>query len=174
MQYGDGVRFMTPVVSIVGKSGSGKTTLLEALIPALNRRGYRVGTIKHDVHGFEMDREGKDSYRHKKAGSRVTVISSPRQVGMVRDVDQELTVGQLVRRYFEGVDVILTEGYKQEDYPKVEVHRKILERGLITRPEEGLVAVMSDEKMDLTVPCFSLEDVESLCDFLVRKFHLNR
>ena len=84
-----------PIVSVVGYSGSGKTTFIVKLVPELTRRGIRVGTIKHDVHGFEMDREGKDSYRHKKAGARISVISSPQKVGMVRDVDRERTVAEL-------------------------------------------------------------------------------
>ena len=85
------------VVSIVGKSDSGKTTLIEKLLPALIERGVRVGTIKHDVHGFEMDREGKDSYRHKHAGAAVTLISSPRQVGMVRDVSHDHRIEELLK-----------------------------------------------------------------------------
>ena len=68
---------MPPVVSFVGKPDSGKTTLLEKLIPELNRRGYRVGTIKHHVHQFEMDKPGKDTFRHKQAGARVVALSSP-------------------------------------------------------------------------------------------------
>ena len=68
---------MGPIVSIVGKSGSGKTTLLEKVVAELTKRGYNVGTIKHDVHGFEIDYEGKDSWRHKKAGAKTVVLSSP-------------------------------------------------------------------------------------------------
>ena len=82
-------RTIPPVVSIVGYSGSGKTTLIEKLISALKQRGLRVGTIKHDVHGFEMDRPGKDSWRHKQAGASATIITSPRQIGMVMDADHD-------------------------------------------------------------------------------------
>ena len=78
-----------PIVSIVGNSGSGKTTFLEKLIPEMIRRGFKVGTIKHDVHGFEMDKPGKDSWRHKRAGAHTTMISSPYQIGMVMDVDED-------------------------------------------------------------------------------------
>ncbi len=74
-----------PLVSIVGNSGAGKTTLLEKLIAAVTQRGFRVGTIKHDVHGFEMDKPGKDSWRHKQAGAVTTLISSPKRIGMVMD-----------------------------------------------------------------------------------------
>ena len=80
---------MIPIVSIVGKSDSGKTTLIEKLLPELGRRGYRVATVKHDVHGFEVDREGKDSWRHKKAGAHTVVISSPLKVAVIRDVDHD-------------------------------------------------------------------------------------
>ena len=70
---------MIPIISIVGKSDSGKTTLIEKLLPELVRRSYRIATVKHDVHGFEVDREGKDSWRHKKAGAHTVIISSPRR-----------------------------------------------------------------------------------------------
>ena len=90
-----------PIVSIVGPSGVGKTTLLERLIPELTGRGYRVGTIKHDVHGFEIDQPGKDSWRHKHAGAQVTVISSPNQIGMVMDVDHDHHLEELKRLFEE-------------------------------------------------------------------------
>ncbi|MBI4772918.1 MAG: molybdopterin-guanine dinucleotide biosynthesis protein B [Deltaproteobacteria bacterium] len=161
------------VVSIVGKSNSGKTTLIEKLLPRLAKRGIRVGTVKHDVHGFQMDREGKDSYRHKKAGALITVISSPRQIGMVRDVDHDHRIEELVDRYFPDVDLVLTEGYKREKWPKVEVHRKELRRSLISTADEGLIVVMSDEDLSVEVPCFHLDDVDALAEFLVYTFHLD-
>nr|NIR17513.1 molybdopterin-guanine dinucleotide biosynthesis protein B [Desulfobacterales bacterium]NIW15817.1 molybdopterin-guanine dinucleotide biosynthesis protein B [Candidatus Bathyarchaeota archaeon] len=108
------------IVSIVGKSGSGKTTLLEKLIPELTGMGLKVGTIKHDVHGFEIDHPGKDSWRHKQAGSRITIISSPQRIGMVMDVDHDHTLDELAS-FFSGVDIILTEGYKRENKPKIEI-----------------------------------------------------
>ncbi|HUU81381.1 MAG TPA: molybdopterin-guanine dinucleotide biosynthesis protein B, partial [Acidobacteriota bacterium] len=84
-----------PIVLFVGSSGSGKTTLLEKLIPELTRRGLRVGTIKHDVHGFEMDQPGKDSWRHKHAGALASIISSPHQIGEVMDVDHDHSLDEL-------------------------------------------------------------------------------
>jgi molybdopterin-guanine dinucleotide biosynthesis protein B len=111
------------MVSIVGKSGSGKTTLLEKLIPELRGMGLKVGTIKHDVHGFEIDHPGKDSWRHKQAGSRITIISSPQRIGMVMDVDHDHTLDELAS-FFSGVDIVLTEGYKRENKPKIEIFRR--------------------------------------------------
>jgi molybdopterin-guanine dinucleotide biosynthesis protein B len=83
---------MIPIVSIVGKSDSGKTTLLEKLVAELKSRGFRVGTIKHDAHSFEIDHEGKDSWRHKKAGASVSIISSAEKIGMVLDSDHDHTL----------------------------------------------------------------------------------
>jgi len=160
------------VVSIVGKSDSGKTTLIEKLVPALTAKGLRVGTIKHDVHGFEMDREGKDSYRHKHAGAAVTLISSPRQVGMVRDVDHDHRIEELLDAFLDDIDVVLTEGYKREAWPKVEVHRRVMQRPLLSNRDDGLIAVVTDEPLSVDVPQFGLDDSDGLAAFLVERFGL--
>ena len=86
---------MIPIVSIVGKSDAGKTTLLEKLIPELKRRGYRVATIKHDAHQFEIDHPGKDSYRHFHAGADWTIIGSPAKLALVRRLERELSLDEI-------------------------------------------------------------------------------
>jgi molybdopterin-guanine dinucleotide biosynthesis protein B len=161
------------ILSIVGKSEVGKTTLIEKLLPCLVRRGIKVGTIKHDVHGFTMDKEGKDSYRHKQAGAHTTVISSPKKIGMVRDVDHDHTIKEIVDLYLKDMNLVLTEGYKRESWPKLEVHRRELNRPLIAKPEEGLIAVASDEELDVNAPVFGLDDVEQISDFLISYFKLH-
>jgi molybdopterin-guanine dinucleotide biosynthesis protein B len=155
------------ILSIVGKSDAGKTTLIEKMIPCLVRRGIKVGTVKHDVHGFTIDKEGKDSYRHKQAGAHTTVISSPNKIGVVRDADHDHTIKEIVDLYLKDMDLVLTEGYKRESWPKLEVHRRELKRPLIAKPEEGLIAVASDEELDVNVPVFGLDDVEQMSDFLI-------
>jgi len=160
------------VVSIVGAPDAGKTTLIERLIPELARRGLRVGTIKHDVHGFEMDREGKDSFRHKHAGAVTSLISSPAQVGMVRDVERERTVAELVQRYLSHVDVVLTEGYRREARAKVEVHRREASERPLLEAEDGLILVLSDGAPTMGVPVLDLDDVAGLADHLVERFSL--
>ena len=112
----------TPVVCIVGFSGAGKTTVTVGLVAALKQRGLRVGTIKHDVHGFEIDRPGKDSWRHKQAGASTTIISSPAQIGLVKDVDHDHHPLELLPLLGE-MDIVLVEGFKQADLPKIEVFR---------------------------------------------------
>ncbi|MFC1863388.1 molybdopterin-guanine dinucleotide biosynthesis protein B [Thermodesulfobacteriota bacterium] len=164
---------LSPVVTLVGKSGTGKTTFLEKLLPALKERGLRIGTIKHDVHGFELDHPGKDSWRHKQAGADTTVISSPKQIGMVRDVDHDHTVSELIP-IFSNMDLVIVEGFKKEKNPKVEIFRSEVSREPLCSSDENLIALVSDKNLDLGVPRFDLEDVQGLADFLIDFFKLRR
>jgi molybdopterin-guanine dinucleotide biosynthesis protein B len=160
---------MIPIISIVGKSDSGKTTLIEKLLPEFVRRGYRIATVKHDVHGFEVDREGKDSWRHKKAGAHTVIISSPRKVALIRDVEKDLTLDELRERLVQDVDLILSEGYKKDVQPKVEIFRKEKHQELLCTLEDNLIAIVSDKTFDVGVPCFGLEDMKGLGDFIERR-----
>jgi molybdopterin-guanine dinucleotide biosynthesis adapter protein len=159
-----------PIVSIVGKSNSGKTTLLEKIISNLMARGYRVATIKHNKHGFNIDHEGKDSYRHKKAGALMTVVSSPNQLALIQDVNHDHSFDEIRDKFISGVDIILTEGFKVNDYPKIEVYRAELKRELISKKEDGLIAVAADTKLDIDVPCFDINDAKAVADFIEEKF----
>jgi molybdopterin-guanine dinucleotide biosynthesis adapter protein len=160
-----------PIISVVGYSGAGKTTLMEKLIGEMTRRGYRVGSIKHDVHGFEMDKPGKDSWRHKQAGACTTVISSPRQIGMVTDVDHDHNPDEL-RKFFDHMHVILTEGYKKQNRPKVEIFRSENHDAPLCRSDDNVFAIMSDIPVGLKARRFTLEDVAGLVDFIVERFKL--
>jgi molybdopterin-guanine dinucleotide biosynthesis protein B len=157
---------VTPYVSIVGKSDAGKTTLIEKLIVALRARGLRVGTIKHDVHGFEVDREGKDSWRHAQAGADSVLISSPQGLALIKRVERERTLVELTEEFFADVDIVLTEGYKRESTVRVEVHRAAHSPELISTADE-LLALATDEPLDLDVPQFDLNDAAGLADFLI-------
>jgi len=161
---------MIPIISIVGKSDSGKTTLIEKLLPELKRRGYRVATVKHDIHSFEVDREGKDSWRHKQAGAHTVVISSPQRVALIRDVEKDLTLEELREKLIQDVDLILSEGYKKDVQPKIEVFRKEKHKELLCTKEDHLVAIVSNQKFDIGVPCFRLEDIKGLADFIEKQF----
>ncbi len=160
-----------PMVSIVGNSGSGKTTFLEKLIPEIKRRGLRVGTIKHDVHGFDMDKPGKDSWRHKQAGASTTIISSPYQIGMVMDVSRDHDPDELLL-LFSNVDIVLAEGFKKGKRPKMEIFRPEISKELLCKGDENLIALISDENVDIGVPKFSTNDMTKVADFLVRHFDL--
>lgn len=161
---------MPPILSIVGKSNSGKTTLIEKLVAELKSRGWKIGTVKHDVHGFDIDIPGKDSYRHRAAGADSVIISSPQKLALVKSVPQELTLDQLAKQYFSDVDLILTEGYKREDKPKIEIHRRAVNPELLCGPGDNLLAVASDTKWEAGVPCFDLNDYKTIADFVEDNF----
>ncbi len=164
-----------PVVSVVAKSGTGKTTLLEKLIAELKRRGYRVGAIKHDAHRFDIDREGKDSWRLTQAGADTTVITSPAKIAVVQmnPQEEEPPLAETIERYFAAVDIVLTEGFKKSAMPKIEVHRAERSATLLCRGEEHdptLIAVASDEPLQLDVPVFDINDAVGLVDFIEKSF----
>ncbi|SDE42588.1 molybdopterin-guanine dinucleotide biosynthesis protein B [Sporomusa acidovorans] len=158
---------MIPVISLVGKSGCGKTTYLEKLISEMKRRGYKVATVKHDVHGFDIDKPGKDTWRHAQAGADIVCISSPQKMAMIKKVEQELLLDEVIG-YIDGVDIIFTEGYKRESKIKIEVFRQETSVTPLCSKEE-LLAMASDVKVYEDVPCFSLEDASDMADFLVTR-----
>ena len=157
---------MIPVVSVVGKSNSGKTTLIEKMIGELVRRKYRVATIKHNRHGFEIDHEGKDSWRHKRAGARTTVIASPHRVAVVEDAEKDFDIGELVDRYIREADIVLSEGFKKNPFPKIEVNRKEMNQDLLCSVEDNLFAIASDRPLTAGVPCLDINDIRGLVDMI--------
>ncbi len=164
---------MAIIVSIVGASKSGKTTLLEKLIPEINSRGYSVGAIKHDVHGFEIDHEGKDTWRLRKAGARTVAISGPKQVAVVKQLDEEMDM-ELVAGHFFDEDIIFTEGYKRELRPKIEVYRKDIIEKPICGEKDNLIAIVSADRADVDVPVFHPDDTKGLADFLEKRYLKSR
>ena len=155
---------MPLIVSFVGRSESGKTTLIEKLIPVLRRRGFRVGTIKHTHHSPELDRSGKDSARHLAAGASTVVLASSGQIQLVK-TGLNGGLGGLVR-YFDDVDLLITEGYKQERTPKIEVLRHAVSDRLLCLDDPMLLAVATDATIDLPVPVLPLDDPEAVADFI--------
>jgi len=147
----------------------GKTTLIEKLIPVLKNRGYRVAVIKHDAHSFDIDHPGKDTWRHASAGADIVVISSPAKVAMICKVEEEKKLDE-VAAMIQNVDLIITEGYKRGDKPKIEVFRKARgEKELLCQSEE-LIAIAADMQFDIGVPVFSLDDALGLALLIENKF----
>ncbi len=158
-----------PIICIVGRSKVGKTTLLEKLIPELKRRGCRVGTIKHHSHpGFEIDRAGKDTWRHARAGSDHVVIVAPDKVAAIRRVDSEPSLDEIAATMGD-VDLILTEGYKRSNKPKVEIVRAARSQEPLCAPEE-LLALVSDLAAPFDVPHFDPDDIPGLADLIETGF----
>ncbi len=155
---------MPPILSIIGKSGSGKTTLLEKLIPELKRRGYRIGTIKHTVHDIDLDSKGKDSWRHKAAGAETVLLAAPHGVSLVKDM-QAYELNDLAI-YFDDIDLIITEGFKRGNRPKIEIFRTAVHRKPLLSGQPDLIAMVTDSKAERDVPVFGLEDVTGLADLI--------
>jgi molybdopterin-guanine dinucleotide biosynthesis adapter protein len=157
-----------PVVSIVGKSESGKTTLIEKLIPRLKQRGLRIGIVKHAHHGFDMDDEGKDSHRYRQAGADASVVAGPRHMAMIRELPGDRLEDLLP--FFDNVDLLITEGFKRESAPKIEVFRAERHRHPACTSDATLIAMISDTPLTLDVPRFSTGAIDAIADFIIKRF----
>jgi molybdopterin-guanine dinucleotide biosynthesis protein B len=161
-----------PILCFVGRSNSGKTTLIERLIPALVQQGYRLATIKHAGHGFNLDTEGKDSWRHKRAGADTVIVTTKGSLAMFTDVDEEVKVEELRERYVStGTDLIIAEGWKSEGYPKIVVVRDHV--GEVEVSPEGLLALVSNKPLDRVpagVPVLDPDDIAGLAVLIAKRF----
>ncbi len=151
--------------------------MLVKLITELKSRGYRVGAIKHDAHKFDIDHEGKDSWRLTRAGADTMLITSAEKIALVKQLppEEEPSLDELIAAYCGDLDVLLTEGFKHGSLPKIEIHRKACGHPLICRGanhDPALIAVASDSPLELDVPIYDINDVDGLCDFIVETFHL--
>jgi len=158
-----------PIVSIVGWSDSGKTTYLEKLIPELAGRGYRICAVKHDVHGFEVDTPGKDSWRLKRAGAAVSVVSGPSKIAVIADTARDLTLSEIRDRFVSGVDLIVSEGFKKDVHPKIEVFRSGVRDRLLCTAADNLIAVAADCAVDAEAPVIDLDDVRAMADLIEKE-----
>lgn len=158
---------MIPVVSVVGYSNSGKTTLLVKIIKELKSRGFKVATIKHHHKEVDIDKPGKDTWRHAQAGADTVVLASPSKVAIIKQNPREMSLDEIIENISD-VDIIITEGFKREKKPKIEVYRSSVHEHLIT-PVEELLAVASDTEFS-GVPCFDLDEPGALVDFLIERY----
>lgn len=160
---------MKKVISVVGYSGSGKTQLLEGLVPELKRRGYRIAVVKHTHHTVEMDQPGTDSWRLYQSGADAVILASPEKLFMVRPESREQTISDIQRLLGGNYDLIITEGFKEDRALKIEVHRKEDGSKLICERTE-LLAVVTDERMDIDSPQFGPDGYSGLADLVERRF----
>lgn len=155
-----------PVVSFVGKKKSGKTTVLIHVIEELCRRGLRIAVMKHDTHGFDVDIPGTDSYRLREAGAVVTGLSSPDKYMLLSRTTEEVSLEHLAARIVEPVDLVITEGFKQQDAPKIEISRRERSTSLIAREDE-LLGIVSDQRFpDYRVPQLDMDDSAGIADLI--------
>jgi len=161
------------VFGFAGWSGSGKTTLIEKLIPRFTKRGLRVSLIKHAHHTFDVDKAGKDSYRHRHAGaSEVLVTSSQRWVLMheLRGTPEPSFEEQL--KHFSPCDLVIVEGFKFQAIPKLEVHRAGTDAALLHPNDANIVAVATDAKVETSLPLLDLNDDGAIAEFILQYLKL--
>ena len=161
------------VFGIAGYSGSGKTTLLEKLIPQFTARGLRVSVIKHAHHGFDIDRPGKDSYRHREAGASEVLLSCNDRWALMheRRDGSDVTLDELLAR-LAPCDLVLVEGFKQEPIPKLEVWRPENGKPPLFPERSDIVAVASNVALATSLPRLALDDVAAIADFVMNTLQL--
>lgn len=160
---------MSKVINIMGSgSNVGKTSLIEGLIKELNRRGLTVATIKHDVHGFDIDKKGKDTYKHREAGAETVVISSRNKFALIKEVKEEVQLSDIINMISDK-DIILVEGYKNSNLRKIEVFRAGVSKDIIT-PKEQLIAIASDVELEAeSIPVIHKENYSVLTDLIEKE-----
>jgi molybdopterin-guanine dinucleotide biosynthesis protein B len=156
---------MRSIISIVGKSSAGKTTLLEKLIVELKQRGYKVAIVKHSHHKDDIDTAAKDTWRFTRAGSEISAINSLDHLAIYRHIDSYFDPREISSFVLWDYDIILTEGFKGSNYPKIEVHRREQGKELLTDPK-NLLAVITDEPLDIDVPQLSRDNVPGIADII--------
>jgi len=161
------------IFGFAGWSGSGKTTLIEQLIPRFGQRGLRVSLIKHAHHTFDVDQPGKDSYRHRHAGSSEVLVTSSRRWVLMHELRgaQEPSFDEQIR-HLAPCDLLLVEGFKHAPIPKLEVWRAATGEGLLHPNDPHIVAVASDEKIETALPLLDLNDVDGISQFILGKLEL--
>ncbi|HKJ97335.1 MAG TPA: molybdopterin-guanine dinucleotide biosynthesis protein B [Desulfotignum sp.] len=157
------------IISIAGKSNSGKTTFLEKLIAELTGKGYRIGSVKHTHDGFELDKKGKDSWRHKNAGASATLVVTDKSIALIKD-DLRPDIEKM-QFYLSDMDLILAEGFKRQPLPKIEIFRAA---GPHARPlcldSPDLIAFVTDSAFAPKVPVFGLEDAAGVASFIEKQY----
>ncbi|HPC83830.1 MAG TPA: molybdopterin-guanine dinucleotide biosynthesis protein B [Thermoanaerobaculaceae bacterium] len=155
------------ILHVVGRQNNGKTTLVCDLVAELSARGFRVGTIKHSTHDHELDREGKDSHRHRIAGARPAAVITAGQLAVYLPRRAEEDPIAALAPLFEACDLVLVEGFIEREGPKIEVWRREIGKPLLARERPGIVAVVSDDAPEAPVPVWPRSDVAGLASRVI-------
>ncbi len=167
-----------PILGFSAYSGTGKTTLLRQLIPSLKSRGLRVSVIKHAHHDFDLDFPGKDSYELRKAGAEQTVICTTTRMALVTEFNhpaEEPSLQQIVATLDNTrVDIVLVEGYKDIRFPKIELHRQLMETPYLHLQDDSIIAIACDTEpaKDTRIPVLDINDVEAVARYIYEDFYL--
>lgn len=164
------------VIGITGYKNSGKTTLVERLVRNLTARGFRIATVKHAHHAFDIDHEGRDSFRHRRAGAHEVAVVSRRMWAIIHSLESEPEPALAdVLAKIGAADLVVVEGYKRDSYPKIEVRNLALAHPPLDNADGTVVAIAASGPVaDAGVPVFSRDDVEAISDFVVDRMGLER
>jgi molybdopterin-guanine dinucleotide biosynthesis protein B len=162
---------LPPVIGVAGWKNSGKTTLMTRLIAELTRRGFRVATVKHAHHDFQIDDAETDSARHRRAGAAQVAIVSPKRWAVVRELGAapEPSLDEMIGR-LEPCDLVIVEGYKAAPIPKIEARRRAAARAVpLAATDPNVIAIAADHACDgAGRPVFALDDAAGIADLIVR------
>jgi len=157
------------IISIVGKQNAGKTTLIKDLIPKLKEQGHRVGTLKYNIRKFDIDHEGKDTYKYSNSGADSVAISTQSEFVVMKKIANPLMLHEIIEAHFNDVDVVLVEGYREDDYPRIRIIDSQDTNTVKTDPENELLLV--NEKSENR--CFSIEDINRVINFIEKSLKIN-
>jgi molybdopterin-guanine dinucleotide biosynthesis protein B len=162
------------IFGFAGYSGSGKTTLIEKLIPLFTQRGLKVSLVKHTHHTFDVDKPGKDSYRHRHAGCSEVLVTSSRRWALMHELRgaAEPTLAEQIGR-LSPCDLLLIEGFKFDPIPKLEVYRAEVGEPLLHPRDENIVAIASDQRLETRLLQFDLNDPAAIAEFVLKHVGLN-
>ena len=156
------------IISIAGKQNAGKTTLLKDLIPKLKEQGYRVGTLKYNIRKFDIDHEGKDTYKYSSSGADSVAISTQSEFVVMKKTAKPLTLQEIIEAHFSDVDVVLVEGYREDDYPRIRIIDPQDTNAVKTDSENELLLV--NEKTENS--CFSIDGINRARDFIEKSLKI--
>ena len=166
-------KFPVPLLGFAAFSGTGKTTLLEQLIPLLIAQGQRVALVKHSHHDIEMDKPGKDSYRLRKAGASQVVLAGTHRSICFHEHEQahdSQLSEQLALLNTQNLDLVLVEGYRDQAFPKIELHRSVLQKPFLYTTDANIIGIVCDQPIDAgDLPLFDFTQLQKIASFILNE-----